>query len=479
MIFRNLFLSVIIISGISFSCLPERNYAEESDAALKLTVDTVFFDTVFTTIRTVTRSFTVKNPHRKFIKIDEINLAGGTGSFFRLNVDGSPGIRFTGTEIAPGDSMYIFVEATLGENNADDILRIQDSIVFLTNGNIQDVDLVAWGQDVQIFSRDTIFESTTWTSQKPYLIKDWLIVPPGRTLTIEAGTRIHFHRDAVMKVDGTLHVNGTLGDSVVFRGDRLEHFYDDIPGQWGILYFSDSSSNNIIDYANILNGTIGILISAPPEDDVPPDLRITNSVINHVSSFGLYALNASVYGHNLVIGECGGSNVALFFAGAYEFIHCTFANYWRSFFSNRLLPVLYMADYFVDIDSAGEQILYVNESNFTKAEFKNTIIYGNERHELVLDSYDGTQMNYLFDHCLTRIDREELDYTQDPQFIFTINNYDPKLDSVPWSYQLDTLSPAIDAGLIDWAIAVPFDLNGLSRVSDDAPDIGAYERIGD
>jgi len=136
-----------------------------------------------------------------------------------------------------------------------------------------------------------------------------------------------------------------------------------------------------------------------------------------------------------------------------------------------------MADYFIDIDSTGEEILYVNESNFEKAEFKNTIIYGNERHELVLDSYNGSQMNYLFDHCLTKIDREEYDYTTDPKFVFTINNYDPKLDSVPWSYQPDTLSPVIDAGLIDWAIQVPFDLNGESRVSDAAPDIGAYERI--
>ena len=46
--------------------------------------------------------------------------------------------------------MFIFVEATLDPNETADILLIQDSILFLTNGNLQDVDLVAWGQDVHI-----------------------------------------------------------------------------------------------------------------------------------------------------------------------------------------------------------------------------------------------------------------------------------------------------------------------------------------
>lgn len=477
MCLRNLGISFLILAAISFSCMPERTYSEDSDAALLFTLDTVFFDTVFTTIGTATKSFKVKNPHKDFIKISEITLAGGNSSFFRINVDGSSGVSFSGYEIAPNDSMYVFVEATLGENISDDILRIQDSIVFQTNGNVQDVDLVAWGQDVHIYSRDSIHNSTTWTAQKPYLIKDWIVIDPDQTLTIEPGTKIYLHRNAFFIVEGTVEANGTLEEPILFKGDRLEKFYDDLPGQWGLIYFADTSKNNTLDYVTINGSTIGILISAPPEDGTPPDLRITNSTINHVSSFGLYALNASVYGENLVIGECGGSNVALFFAGSYEFIHCTFANYWRSFFSNRRLPALYMADYFIDIDSLGDEILYVNENNFDKAEFKNTIIYGNERHELVLDSYLDSKMNYFFDHCLTRMDTEEYDYTQDPQFNVTINNYDPKLDSVPYSYQLDSLSPAIDAGLIDHAITVPFDQNGESRVSDEGPDIGAFERI--
>jgi len=133
-----------ILSGLFFlACHPERHYVEDRNARLEFTLDTLYFDTVFTTVGTVTRSFRVKNPHPQFIRIDEIQLAGGASSVFRVNVDGDPGIQFSGVELAPRDSLFVFVEATLDPNGSDDILRIQDSIVFMTNGNIQDVDLVA------------------------------------------------------------------------------------------------------------------------------------------------------------------------------------------------------------------------------------------------------------------------------------------------------------------------------------------------
>ena len=99
--------------------------------------------------------------------------------------------------------------------------------------------------------------------------------------------------------------------------------------------------------------------------------------------------------------------------------------------------------------------------------------------ELVIDSYDDLQMNYLFDYCLTRINTDSMDYTTDPLFSNIINNEDPKLDSIPVLYSLDTLSPAIDAGFAAHAIGVPFDYAGVNRLADEAPDLGAYERVED
>jgi len=474
---RRFLLVALIPVALFFSCQPERNYIEDSNARLEFTIDTLFFDTVFTTVGTVTKAFSVKNTHNQFIRIDEIDLAGGAFSVFRINVDGESGLHFSDLDIAPHDSMYVFVEATLDPNGNDDILLIQDSIVFQTNGNTQDVDLVAWGQDVHMMEGDRIDQPTTWQAGKPYLVIDYVYVDSLASLTIDPGVTVYLHKDAIIYVDGSLEVNGTLDEPVRFGGDRLEEFYDHIPGQWGLIYLTGTSHTNRISHAEIQNGTIGILISATPESGLMPDLEISDCVINRMSSTGIYALNASVSGSNLVVGDCGGSCVALNYGGDYHFTHCTFANYWPSGFSHRQLPALLLTDYFVTYDE-NENLLLYKGGVFDNAEFRNSIIYGAQSMELLIDSYDDLQLNYLFDYCLTRINPESLDYIADPLFSNIINNEDPLFDSIPVIYELDSLSPAIDAGLPGYAIEVPFDLNGNSRLDDAAPDLGALERAG-
>ena len=262
----------------------------------------------------------------------------------------------------------------------------------------------------------------------------------------------------------------------MFGGDRLEEFYGQIPGQWGFIYLSGSSHNNLITHAEIRNGTIGILITAPPESGVMPDLEISNCLINRMSSNGFYALNAVVNGHNLVVGDCGGSSLALVYGGDYQFTHSTFANFWPSGFSNRRLPAVVLTDYFGTLNEQGVLEIYTG-GMFDNAEFRNSIIYGSHVMELMIDSYDDLQLNYLFDYCLTRIHEDSLRYLNDPLLTNIIINENPLFDSIPVSYELDTLSPAIDAGLPTYAIEFPFDMNGFSRLDDEAPDLGAYERI--
>lgn len=473
---RSFLLMAILSGALFFSCHPERSYVEDREASLEFTLDTLFFDTVFTTVGTVTRSFRVKNPHNQFISIDEIDLAGGAASVFRINVDGDPGIQFSGVEIAPGDSLYVFVEATLDPNGSDDILRIQDSIVFRTNGNLQDIDLVAWGQDVHMIGQLELDAPTTWVADKPYLVIDYVYVDSMASLSLDPGVRVYLHKDARIIVDGSLQVNGTSDKPVFFGGDRLEEFYDQIPGQWGYIYLSGSSHSNLITQAEIRNGTIGVLISAPPESGQMPDLEISNTVITRMSSMGLYALNAVVDGHNLVVGDCGGSCLALTFGGDYHFTHSTFANYWPSGFSTRQLPAVLLSDYFVTFDEDGKGYLYP-DGEFENAVFRNSIIYGSQPMEILIESYHGLQLNYLFDYCLTRIHEDSVRYLNDPLFTHILNNQNPLFDSIPVKYELDTLSPAIDAGLPFYAVEFPFDLKGNSRLDDEAPDLGAYERI--
>ena len=309
------------------------------------------------------------------------------------------------------------------------------------------------------------------------LIIDYVYVDSLSSLTIDPGVKVYLHKDALMVVDGSLQVNGTIDEPVWFGGDRLEEFYDHLPGQWGLIYLSGSSHSNRISYAEIRNGTIGILISATPESGLMPDLEIDNTIINRMSSSGIYALNASVTGSNLVVGDCGGSCLALNYGGDYSFTQSTFANYWPNGYSIRRLPAVLLRDYFVTENEDGNLELYP-DGTFDNAEFTNSIIYGSQSMELLIESYNDLQLNYLFDYCLTRISSDSISYLEDPLFTNIINNEDPLLDSIPIVYELDSLSPAIDAGLPSHAVEFPFDLNGNSRLDDDAPDLGAYEWIG-
>ncbi|MFC2090193.1 hypothetical protein ACFLT1_05405 [Bacteroidota bacterium] len=470
---------LLAVPALLYHCSQERIYVQEGDAKLEFSLDTVYFDTVFTTVGTITKSFRVYNPYNRFIQIASVSLAGGNSSVFRINVDGVPGLAFENFEIAPKDSMYVFVEATLDPNSSNDILRIQDSIVFSVNGNFQDIDLVAWGQDVHMLRDSLLDYSTTWTADKPYLIVDAILIDTLQTLRVEEGVQIHMHRDAAILVKGTLEIMGSLDNPVVVQGDRLEREYQDdpgYPGQWLTIYFAPGSQNNIINHARIMNGTIGLWADSVVSYDAPV-MTISNTEINRMSYDGILGRGTTIDAYNTIIGESGNSCVELLYEGSYKFNHCTFANYWQTWQSNRKTPALFIANYFAYENDLGETI--VESRDIVKAEFTNSIIYGSRENELIISKSEDGILNYLFESCLVKMDQEDYDYTSDPYFIDIIANKDPKFDSLRVSYELDSLSPAINAGKLELAIDHPFDKKEANRLADDAPDLGALERILD
>ncbi|HPD54413.1 MAG TPA: hypothetical protein PLI08_10740, partial [Bacteroidia bacterium] len=129
---------------IGFSSCKKDEFITDGDAKLEFSTDTVIFDTVFTTVGSSTEVFVVYNRNDQPVKVSSIRLATGDQSMFRLNVDGLPGRSFSDVEIGADDSIFIFVEVTVDPNNQNTPLVVTDSILFETNGNLQDIDLVAW-----------------------------------------------------------------------------------------------------------------------------------------------------------------------------------------------------------------------------------------------------------------------------------------------------------------------------------------------
>lgn len=458
------FISFLL--SVTYSCKKDKLY-DKNDAQLQFSIDTLKFDTVFTQIGTVTKMFTVKNKYNSDIKVSQIKLARGNSSYFRMNVDGEAGMVFNDVIIPAEDSIFIFVEANIDPTNDNSPMVIQDSIVFETNENFQDIDLVAWGQDVHLIDGE-IIETQTWINDKPYLIYNSMLVDANHTLTIKQGCKLHFHSGSSLYVKGTLKVEGTLEEPVTFQGDRLEEFYDENPGQWGYIHLLAGSSDNNINYANIKNAIIGIQVDTFVNSNYC--LTISNSKIENMNAIGLFAQGSSVLASNCVFANCGQYAVALNIGGKYEFYHCTMANYWSH--SKRTTPTLILNNFYKDIYGT-------TQLRQLDALFANCIIFGNEDNEIGFSrvpDYDE-YFKYKFDHCLLKVD-ETINTSDANSFIEIIKNDEPNFVSKTsvFNYQLDTLSSAKDKGLIDYANPFPLDLNGNSRISDSAPDLGAFER---
>jgi hypothetical protein len=236
-----------------------------------------------------------------------VRLANGRQSFFRLNIDGVPTDEYKDLEISGHDSAYVFVEVNVDPQNQNNPMVITDSVVFLTNGNLSDVKLVAYGQDVNLLN-DSVIGTQHWTNNKPYLVYNSVLLDSLKTLTIDAGVRVHFHSNSSLLIKGKLLVNGTKEEPVIFQGDRLENWFETKPGQWGAailndsvsyqlggIHFLDGSTDNVIDYAIIKNGIKGIQVDNHTNSS-KPTLTLSNTIIQDMSLAGLYAQTSNVAG---------------------------------------------------------------------------------------------------------------------------------------------------------------------------------------
>ncbi len=432
---------------------------------LEFSTDTLMFDTVFTTIGSTTANFKVYNPYNQDIQLKSIHLGGVPEAHYRLNIDGTPTSKIENVVIPAKDSLFIFVEVTVNPTSQNSPMVVLDSVVFETETSTQDVKLVAWGQDVHLLNAKTIAADTTWTNDKPYLIYNSMLVDSLVTLTINKGTQIYIHHGSLLYIKGSLVVNGSYDNPVVFQGDRLEEFYDDVPGQWDRIVFLEGSHNNSFNYAIVKNGIIGIQVGTLNLTD-KPDVAINNTQVLNMNYAGIYSLAGTITSENTIVANAGFYAIALLIGGNYTFYHTTVANLWA--YSNRTDPSVVIANNLV-----ANGIYYVGD---VQATFGNCIIYGNNDDELGLGEDDGYGFNILFQNCM--ITNKETDISDTTRFKNIFTNLNPEfVDFSENNFELDTLSPVIDKGSINIGNLVPTDYKGDSRTSDIAPDLGAFERV--
>ncbi|WP_075590897.1 right-handed parallel beta-helix repeat-containing protein [Labilibacter marinus] len=466
------YLLLLLIPLSFFSCEREFVFLSGSDG-LNFSVDTLMFDTIFTSVGSATKNFRIYNPYDEDIIINSVELSGGETSSFRLNINGQAEERVENLKINAKDSLYIFVDITIEPDDTTNPFVVNDSVIFHSGERFQKVNLVAYGQNVVLLKKTNI-KTSTFTAEKPYLIYDFLVVDSAETLTIDPGARLHFHNEASLIVFGSMQVKGTTEEPVSFLGDRLEDWYQDKPGQWGYIHFMPGSSNNVIDNAIIKNGLMGIFVDSVGIGSNPP-LTISNTTINHVSQFGILTQNSEVDVYNSIIGDCGYHSVALTLGGTYNFYHTTIANYFPSYVKSRNTPALFLNNYYKD-DEGEETINPLIEANFY-----NSIVHGDRYMELGFDfkeseKYANKGYSYQFVNCLLK--SGDMDLSDEDKFVSVWANEDPNfIDPLKFNYQLDTLSFCKDIGDLEIGSLFPKDILNQSRIDDKGPDLGAYERI--
>ncbi|MBN8787474.1 MAG: hypothetical protein J0I84_10325 [Terrimonas sp.] len=455
------YILIISLACTLFAC-KKNTFITDKAASITLGADTLFFDTVFTSVGSITQYFTITNPNDQKLKLDAVRLMGGANSVFKINIDGVAATQSDNIEIDAGDSLYVFVAVTIDPSAGNLPFIVQDSILVSYNGNEKYVQLQAYGQNAHFLRSKIIGTTTIWKNDLPYVISGGVLIEEGTTLIVEKGCRIYMHADAPFIVDGTLVVNGTKTDSVIFRGDRLDEGYRDLPASWPGIYFTATSRNNTIRYGIITNAYQGIIVNGPSVN-ASPKLNLDKCIIDNIYDTGIMAVSSNITAVNCLISNCG-LNVALTGGGVYNFTYCTIASYGNNYIEHKM-PVTYINNFDVD-----ENTYPLN------AVFRNCILWGDggSVENEVLSEKKGSG---IYDVLLENVLYKSKDLASAIQLVNSIANQDPLFDSINTSRRYFDFhvgkkpSPALDAAI---QVSENGDLDGNTRSTN--PDIGCYEK---
>lgn len=447
----------ILLTAIS--CNRDDINFENPSQLLRFSQDTVFCDTVYNQVRSETYAVKIYNNEDKDIMIPKISLEKGTGSLYRINVDGKAGTDFSNIPLRKKDSLYIFVEIAPIANAPEAIA--EDRINFQTPAGSQHVTLFSVVQDAEFYiesktNPNILTSNTTWTNDKAKIIFGNLTLEAGKTLDIQKGTKIYFHKNSGLKIskNAKLNINGNLGDEVIFRGDRNDTRYDTIPKNWNGISM-DTNSTLTMNYAKVFGGTVGLEMNQTTA-------TIDNSIFHTHQEYGILAINSFVNAKNLVMNNCGNANFAIFKGGTYNITHSTLANYWSL---NAALPGLGL--YATNEYNNGTSL----ENASLALKVNNSIIYGTAENMVELKPTAGQIFNTEFNYSLLKYGTKANYVTSN-----SIKNQDPKFQNY-FTYKMNLRlkddSPAKGKANPSVAETAPTDILGIPRTV--SPSIGAYQ----
>jgi hypothetical protein len=518
-------LPVLLLCSAVFSlslpgCKPREEELQTS-GGLAFSADTVKFDTVFTTLRTVTKRLWVYNRNPRAVNVDLVSLENSATSPYTLIINGDLKQTATNLYIRGNDSLLILVRAKLNDNGgsgrAKDLV-VQEKLNFRTNGQEQAVLLRSFGQNIYLHQNVALACGATgivWTNDRPHVLYGTVEVPVGCTLRIKPGTRIYAHAGAALIVRGTLLVNApsdyqpgtgptdtvkaTNPNLVRFAGDRSgETQYATAPGQWTGILFDATSRGNVIRYAQIQNAAYGALLFNPANNPAQPDLLLQNSIIRYISGAsanfagaatqlasynllpgvtegaGILSFSGKVTAENTLFSDCYEYALRGYGGGSYSLNYCTIANYPATAAVRKTASLTFTNLSALDGTPRNPSGLTLN--------LQNSIVWGASSDELYLENYGEYKAGVSVRNTLLRsqLYAATTDASGVPGLkksgLNNLVNEDPKFvrpgAGTSSDYRPGAGSPAL-ASKTAVPPPVPRDLLNLPR-SQNTPDLGAY-----
>lgn len=475
---RKLFTNLLVLAAVGImatACVDER-LSPDPAARLSFSVDRLDMDTVFSATRTF--RFMVYNRNSLALNITEIRMAGGPDSPFRFNVDGRlPDADNVVHDITlrSNDSIYVLVEATSPASEADCALML-DSLLFLVNGSTQSLPLSLVGRNARLLDRYRLTADESLVAGRPYLVRNYIYVPEGARLTIEAGAELYMHAGASIVVDGELRILGTPESRVTIRGDRFDDLiegtthipYVNLPGQWGGIHLQNARSSNTILWADIRGMSDGIILLGTGRSS--PQLRLESSRLHCSDGYGVYAQMADLQIINSEVSNCG-MGCLLVVGGSTLLRHATVADYYT--FASRKYAAFRLMGY---VDNYGARTAYPVD----RCVVENSIVYGRNYTELELtaDTSLSAAFNFYavqsvikgrerrepcFDNCIFGNSDYDL-------FVATEADYEAE-EPTYFDFHLSEESPARGTGSAAVAALCPLTLDGTPRTE---ANPGAY-----
>ena len=468
MTFSNFLPIVLFIMMVSWfsSCISDSFTNSPSDV-LSFSTDTVSFDTVFTDLGTPTARLQVFNRAKKSVNISSIKFIG-EDTHFSINVDGVSGNEFRDVEIRGGDSIFIFIECFIPEQEQNTPQLVEDRLQFVTNGVAQDVVVEAWGQNVKRLHALTLTEDLVLTPDIPYVVFDSLTIAPEATLLIEPGVNLLFHDKAKLVVEGRLEALGSPGKMINMRGDRLDNVlpdvgYDILAGQWEGVRIAPGSFGNRMEYVDMRSTKIGLRIDSCG-DLSQRKLLLLNSWLHNSQADALAVGYAWVDAYGCVFSEAALSAVYLA-GGRHEFVQCTFSNYYL--YKVPSYPLLWVAH------CMPESMAEDPSQPLMEAQFLNCIFYGMPSD---INEGDLTGSNVFLKYCSLKSNGSD-----DANFINCYWDTDPLFFTVRedylFNYHVEEDSPIIGMGNFTYVTELcRYDMDGVDRLAMGNPTLGAYAR---